>query len=409
MRRARGSSAASDSAHQAGITEHMEEEKSTLIGIQMSGDGAQITWYDRTLEEPQTLSLAGEREDGLLAMPADAWKGALRGGRFGMQSLSRYITRLIGMVPGRPQLQELRICLTVPNLTQELGDHLVECLESLGIARRNLFLQDWRTSFFYYVISMRRELWNGDVAFLRLKDEKIAGSILHIDRSVKPALVTIREIASADVSDRARAGLSQEDWDRERDRRFYELLGKLFERRSVTTSYLYGTYFDRSWAERSFQYLTFRRHAFQGQNLFSKGACYSAMMRVGLRQMPDLLFMGVDMVTENIGMRLRVRGREQYQLLIPAGVNWYEAQHTEDFILEDGNEITLTLRPLNGGEKSQYTIRLDELPVRPSRTTRIRASFSMRGVDRLFVEIADLGFGEIFPSSGIRWEKELRV
>ena len=64
---------------------------------------------------------------------------------------------------------------------------------------------------------------------------------------------------------------------------------------------------------------------------------------------------------------------------------------------------------LNGGEKSQYTIRLDELPVRPSRTTRIRASFSMRGVDRLFVEIADLGFGEIFPSSGIRWEKELRV
>jgi hypothetical protein len=71
-------------------------------------------------------------------------------------------------------------------------------------------------------------------------------------------------VASTDVSDSVRAGRSDEDWDRERDRLFYELLGRLFERRNVTTSYLYGTYFDRSWAVRSFQYLTFRRHAFQG-------------------------------------------------------------------------------------------------------------------------------------------------
>jgi hypothetical protein len=409
MRRARGSSAATDSAHQAGITEHMEEEKSTLIGIQMSGDGAQITWYDRTLEEPQTLSLAGEREDGLLAMPADAWKGALRGGRFGMQSLSRYITRLIGMVPGRPQLQELRICLTVPNLTQELGDHLVECLESLGIARRNLFLQDWRTSFFYYVISMRRELWSGDVAFLRLKDEKIAGSILHIDRSVKPALVTIREIASADVSDRARAGLSQEDWDRERDRRFYELLGKLFERRSVTTSYLYGTYFDRSWAERSFQYLTFRRHAFQGQNLFSKGACYSAMMRVGLRQMPDLLFMGVDMVTENIGMRLRVRGREQYQLLIPAGVNWYEAHSRIEMIPDGEKSVTILTTPMEGGETVGHILRLDHFPERERRATRLRMTIYFTSAHRCEIEVEDLGFGQISPSSGRVWRRQVAI
>ena len=120
----------------------MEDEKSTLIGIQISAEGAQVTWYDPSLEEPQTLSLPGEGEDGLISVPADAWKGALRGGRFGMQSLGKYMTRLIGMVPGSPSMETLRVCVTVPNLTQEMGEHLIACLESLGIERKNLFLQD---------------------------------------------------------------------------------------------------------------------------------------------------------------------------------------------------------------------------------------------------------------------------
>ena len=96
----------------------MDDEKSVLIGIQISGDGAQITWYDRSLEEPQTLSLPSEGEDGLISVPADAWKGALRGGRFGMQSLGKFMSRLIGMVPGSPSMEDLRVSVTVPNLTQ---------------------------------------------------------------------------------------------------------------------------------------------------------------------------------------------------------------------------------------------------------------------------------------------------
>ena len=125
----------------------MDDEKSVLIGIQISGDGAQITWYDQSLEEPQTLSLPGEGEDGLISVPADAWKGALRGGRFGMQSLGKFMAKLIGMVPGSPSMDNVRVSVTVPSLTQELGDHIIACLEELGIGRRNLFLQDWRTSF----------------------------------------------------------------------------------------------------------------------------------------------------------------------------------------------------------------------------------------------------------------------
>ncbi len=385
----------------------MEDEKRTLIGIQMSAEGAQITWYDGSLKEPQTLSLPGEGEDGLMSVPAEAWKGAMRGGRFGTQALTRFLGRLIDTVPGEKKASNLRIAITVPKLSQALGDHFVAALEEIGIERRNIFLQDWRTSFYYYVVSMRRDLWNGDVAFLRVVNQQMVGSILHIDRSVKPGRVTIDEIASADVSDRARGSMSDEDWDKERDRRFYELLGKLFERRTVTTSYLYGNYFDRSWAERSFQYLTFRRHAFQGQNLFSKGACYCVMARLGYVRMPDLLFMGVDQISENIGIRVRVRGKEQYQVLIPAGVNWYEAHSQIDMIPDSEQSVTILTTPADGGETVGHVLRLDHFPDRENRATRLRMTIYFTAQNRCEIEVEDLGFGGFYPSSGRVWKRQV--
>ena len=385
----------------------MEEDNQMLTGIQMSADGAQITWFDNTLTEPQTLSLPGDGEDGLMPVPSEAWKGAMRGGHFGTQALARFLSAMIDTVPGEKQKKDLRIAVTVPSLTQDLGDHLVAALESLGIERRYIFLQDWRTSFYYYVVSMRRELWNGDVAFLRVKNQQMVGSILHIDRSVKPGVVTIDEIASADVSERARGSMSGEDWDRERDRRLYELLGKLFERRNVTTSYLYGNYFDRSWAQRSFQYLTFRRHAFQGQNLFSKGACYCAMARLGYTKMSDLLFMGVDQISEDIGIRVRVRGKEQYQVLIPAGLNWYEAHCQIDMIPDDEQSVTILTTPAEGGETVGHILRLDHFPERENRATRLRMTVYFTAQNRCEVEVEDLGFGGFYSPTGRVWKRQV--
>lgn len=385
----------------------MEDEKRTLIGIQMSAEGAQITWYNPALAEPQTLSLPGEGEDGLMSVPSEAWKGAMRGGRFGTQALSRFLQRMIETVPGEISMKELCIAITVPSLSQSLGDHLIAALESLGAERRNLFLQDWRTSFYYYVVSMLRELWSGDVAFLRVKNQQMVGSILHIDRTVKPGVVSIDEIASADVSERARGDMNDEDWDRERDRRLYELLGKLFERRNVTTSYLYGTYFDRSWAQRSFQYLTFRRHAFQGQNLFSKGACYCVMARLGYTKMPDLLFMGVDQISEEIGIRIRVRGKEQYQVLIPAGLNWYEAHCQIDMIPDAVKSVTIFTKPSEDGETVGHVLRLDHFPERENRASRLRMTIYFTSQNRCEVEVEDLGFGGFYPPTGKVWKRQV--
>ena len=195
------------------------EQKETFAGLQLSRDGAQITWYGEGVSEPQTLVLPSGGDSGMLELPVSVWKGIIMGGSYSLETLSAFLKELLEQVPGKPDLRRIGVCVTLPELKPKMSENLARAMEKIGIERRNLYFQDWRTSFYYYVVNKRRELWNGDVAFLQYKNERMIGHILHIDRSVRPGVVSISEVASTDVSDSVRAGRSDEDWDRERDRK----------------------------------------------------------------------------------------------------------------------------------------------------------------------------------------------
>lgn len=313
-----------------------------------------------------------------------------------------------------PQLQgvekhNVRICVTVPDLDEKMSKRLKTVVRQAGVDERGIFLQDFRTSFYYYVVNKKKELWNGDVAFLSVQDDRMNGYILHIDKTTSPHTASFRQEASCDVSEKARAGRSDEDWDAERDRLLYELLGKLFERRNVTASYLYGGYFDARWAKRSFQYLTFHRHAFQGQNLFSKGACYGVMARCGEIRMPDIIFQGVDMVKVNIGMRVRVKGKLETVPLIRAGVNWYEAYGTLEVVPESEKNVAILSEDEDGSGTIRHILRLDHFPDRPDRASRLRVSVWFSAPKTLEAEVTDLGFGSLYPASGRIWHRSIRI
>ena len=102
-------------------------------------------------------------------------------------------------------------------------------------------------------------------------------------------------------------------------------------------------------------------------------------------------------------------GEEIYFPLVDAGGNWYDVHRSEELILEEENEIRLLLTPLTGEEKREFPIRLDELPRREGRTTRIRLNFEMLSARKVRITIEDLGFGEIFPSTGLTWEQQITL
>ena len=94
---------------------------------------------------------------------------------------------------------------------------------------------------------------------------------------------------------------------------------------------------------------------------------------------------------------------------VDGGENWFDISTVVEFLLSTGSRVDLIVTPLDGKEVRNIAVNLDGLPNRPDKTTRLRMSVSFTLGDTVKIVIEDLGFGEIFPSSGMKWEKEVRI
>jgi len=383
--------------------------EAVAAGLQLNEESALLTIYYANQKEPVTVGTSDGTDEGgpLPGMSEAVWKAAAGLGEpIGtlMDFLRGTFERYMKDIPA----DEIRIMVTVPKLEPLLTQRIPQALVSLGLQRKNIYLQDYLNSFYYYSVNRRRDMWNGDVALLCYEHEVITGYVMHIDWSKMPALVVVEKGASQAVGERERDGRGDEDWKKEKDRLFYELLGRLFDRRNVVTSYLVGDFFSQDWAEKSFRFLCTRKHAFQGRNLFTKGACYAAMERAGMLRMPgDLLFVGEDVVRENLGMQMRIRGRETYYPLVTAGVNWYEAHHECEFIPDEETSIPIVTNPMTGGAEVTHILRLSHLPKRPNRTTRLKMTVYFTSPTCCEVEVEDMGFGGLQRATHQKWKRQI--
>ncbi|MCD7812534.1 MAG: DUF5716 family protein [Lachnospiraceae bacterium] len=412
-----------------------------ILGIDLNPEYTQVTYWHQSVKEPMTLGLEehtlltpGLRQDengfwslwdAGSAVPEEEHTDLHRipgvfeaieagepiknnGTVFAPEELlTIYLKECIAGLKLLTENTRLQVMISVRQLSEALNQVLIRALLRLGVDRKQIYVQDYLSSFFYYTINQKKELWMQDVALISYEERSIVGYILRIDRSTKPAIARVEPVARQSMNDEVRAGRTDEEWKKEKDRLFFELLKKLFERRTVTVSYLMGDYFNKSWAVRSIQFLCSGRRAYQGMNLYSMGACYAAMERAGIKPGGEIIFGGNDMVDRNIGMEMCVRGKENYYPLVNAGVNWYEVHHVCEFIPHGEREIRVISRPMTPGDPVIHSMRLPGLPRRPDRATRLRMTVYFSSPSSCHIEIEDLGFGGLYKSSGLSWSREI--
>ena len=119
--------------------------------------------------------------------------------------------------------------------------------------------------------------------------------------------------------------------------------------------------------------------------------------------------MGQHKITYNVGMEVLRNGRKEYFGIISAGVNWYEASGSCEFLLDGTNGIELLIQSIDRSYARKILIPLDGLPERPNRTTRLRLSIEFGAVRECQLTVEDVGFGEWYPSSGKTWTEKLKL
>lgn len=431
------------------ITLKDERKPSFVIGYDLNDQVSQISYYELHREVPRTLS--DEEEEERLGIPTvlckrkdvsqwyygkEAEKVVARGegtlvgkllsfARSGakielegeaydcVDLLVLFVRRSLNQLSMITQPDQVEaIYFTVDTLEGRSIDVLDKVASALPIPREKIFFQTYEESSYYYVLHQPEELWEHEVAIFDYSNQYMRAYNLWMNRRTTPVVAFVERSDFEELKTPSLM-LGEESTEESRDyldEYVLHTIHGLINPKTVSTVFLIGDGFDESWCKKTLKYLCMGRRVFQGKNLYSKGACYCAKDKI----LPDKLnksyvFLGADKLKFNVGLQMKRGQQEEYFALADAGENWYDAKKEFECILDEGSYVNFTITPVDGKEKQHLSVELTGLPTRPERATRLRITTEMKSETLLKIRIQDLGFGEMFPSSGKVWTKEVEM
>lgn len=326
--------------------------------------------------------------------------------------LTLFVKRSLSLLNIRLSLYQVdALMFTVEELSPRMVDVLSRVAAGLQLNAKSICFQNHLESFYAYTIHQDRELWKNDVVIFEY-NTGLRMLRLECNRRTSPMVVLIGQ---EEFSDILRRVWSENEEEREQQRQELDLLfshtvQEALDGEIISTVFLLGEGFKEGWAKESLKILCKNRRVFQGNNLYSKGACYAMAERLNpSEEWKKYVYLGADKLKSNIGMKAMRRGEDSYYAILDAGTNWYEAASEFDIILESGNTVDFLITPLTGSGVLERPVHLPGIPDRPRGTTRLNIHIEMTSVNQASVTIEDLGFGELFPSSGKAWSSTIQV
>jgi len=322
--------------------------------------------------------------------------------------LALFFKRSLGMLSQIAASEKIgALMVTCERLDHRMLEVLNQMVTGLRLKADHILFQSYPESFYSYMLRQPGELWLNQSVLLDYRRDRIRMYAMEKNRKTTPMVVFIEE-GEADFPALPGSGEElSEEAGMQLDRGLLELAQGYFNGRNISSVFLIGDGFSENWMKESLKYLCRGRRVFQGNNLFSKGACCGMQERLKPSDAGrEHIFLGNDKLKANIGMDILRQGETSYLALLDAGVNWYEAEAEVELYLQEGNRVALTVRPLIGGDAGTEEIILEGLP---EGISRIRAHFYLEKENEMTAEFEDLGFGEFRASSGLSWKKTIEL
>lgn len=310
--------------------------------------------------------------------------------------LTLFVKRSLGLLSGIATLDRVyAILFTCEELSQRVIEVLTMVVNGLELRHTKVYFQNYAESFYGYMLHQKKELWQERVLLLDYRSDMMKIMKLQKNRKTKPIVVYV------DQEKRKFAG---------GDENLLRLAEDVIGNDEINSVYLIGEKFSRDWMKESLRYLCEGRRAFQGNNLYSKGACYCLMEKLYPSQAgKEHIFLGEDKLKSNIGMFVLKRGEESYFAILDAGVDWRDISFECEVYLQDNNVLELVVTPMIEGKVRIEEIPLDGLYLKKNEVTRIYMHFTMRQENIVCVDIEDLGFGVFREPVETKWKREITL
>ncbi|MGN0711560.1 MAG: DUF5716 family protein, partial [Anaerovoracaceae bacterium] len=298
-----------------------------------------------------------------------------------------------------------RVCVTLSDYNISVLNVIAKAMENIGISRDRLVTSSHDESFIYYAASQKEELWKNDVFLFDYGEKGLAVKRMYTanERGTRIIMVHTDELYNELSYDMWENKLSSEYL----DDKLYQTAVSLFDKKNISAVYLTGQVFaDEIKLPGFINYICDKRRVFAGNNLYCKGACYQAFADItgGFK---DIVLACRERITTGIEMKISDRGRDKILRMVRPGINWFGADCSYDFIVDNAEEVEIFLSPIDTREKQLVRIPLSDFPDRPAKATRITISFSFTSDSRCHMMVKDRGLGEFYSSSGRVINEEL--
>ncbi len=288
------------------------------------------------------------------------------------------------------------IMFTSSEMDLKMQTLIQRIVQTLKFKNTQVFCQCYEESIFSYLMHQKKELWQSGALLLDYRGERL--SAVYMDSNNN----TVPKVMYSSKKNFSFAGT---------DRELTDIAADCCEGRTISSVYLIGEKFGGDWMNESLKFLCTGRRVFQGNNLYSKGACYSILQKMGkgTAEAQEYLFLGPDKLKSNIGMKVRKRGEEIYNALLDAGMCWEGMEEIFEFYLKGENNLEIMITPLIKASPQILLMELNGLMLESDAVTRVRMKLTMPRENWLVITVNDLGFGEFRQAYDEKWVKEVEL
>ena len=280
--------------------------------------------------------------DNLLQLALDGETVQIEGEGYEPEALlTLFVKRSLGLLAGIASMDRIQsLMFTCEALTTRMAEVLNIVARGLELKHAEIGFQDYMESYYGYMLYQPQELWlyRSLLFDYRGKDMKVL--TMERNKRTTPTVVYISQ---------------EEKTFHGGDSEFLELARESVEVERVSSVFLIGEKFAGDWMKESLRYLCNGRRVFQGNNLYSKGACFCLAEKLQPGKAgSEHVFLGNNKLKANVGMKVLKRGEDAYFALLDAGVDWADVDFECEVYLQDENVLELQVTPLiNIGTKGR--------------------------------------------------------
>lgn len=415
-------------------------EKGSIIGYDLNEKNCQISYFDEMKNEAVTLETAVDNYQIPLVLGyfRERWIYGKEAKRIAVVNEECIVSDLYNRAVRREkvkvgekihdavwllakfvsltleQFEEISyITFSVPATNIDMSKMMKGIGRHLGVSKELIYVQDYKESFCQYMFCQPKELWQYESALFYCDASEIKAYMLRKLNAVSgkgsDLFVTVDEVANARMKELAAIyPVLNVDKAKDADEKFKAFIQSVFEKKVVSSVYLTGEGFENNWYPNSLKVLCNGRRAFSGNNLYSKGACYSSVRKCKEYD-EGPIYLDETKMTEQICLRMRVNGQEGWYPIVSWGTRWYEADGQWEVILEDISDIEIHIETLAENELRVETVSLEGLPERKDYSLRIQIEAMFLDERTCRLTFKDAGFGEFFPALDFQVEKVIHL